>query len=104
MRRLRQVDMAPARTAPRLYGAEVYRVRERKDEMINDKSELMADVWVCHRCKYVISNLEMQLLRFDVGCPRCFTSLANFTLRPTAEDSVNRDRGDESVPVGKRVL
>lgn len=33
----------------------------------------------CDTCGYIIPDIQMTLVRFDFGCPRCTNSFANFT-------------------------
>ena len=40
------------------------------------------DVWQCPYCKYVVTDTEMQYFRYNYGCPRCFTSFAEFVFKP----------------------
>ena len=45
------------------------------------------DTWRCPNpgCQYVITDTEMQVVRYDFGCPRCKTPLANFILKLAKE-------------------
>lgn len=42
------------------------------------------DTWQCPMCEYVITDVAMQALRFDVGCPSCRCSLAKFIPQPVS--------------------
>ncbi len=54
------------------------------------------DVWRCPNpsCKYILTDTEMQLLRYDYGCPKCKTPLGKFISKPAESPnvSINHDK------------
>jgi len=57
------------------------------------------DAWECPRCGFMISDVELQHVRFDFGCPRCKMSFGQFTERPAKiESTVELDEVLETTP------
>lgn len=40
---------------------------------------LRKESYKCHRCGQLITAIEMESLKYDVGCPKCGGSLVNFS-------------------------
>jgi hypothetical protein len=38
-------------------------------------------IWICPKCGYQMSDLEMNHVRFDYGCPRDNVSFSEFNVR-----------------------
>lgn len=47
------------------------------------------DYWECFKCGYRITNIAMQTLKYDLGCPRCKRSLGQFI--PKIEEKGDKD-------------
>lgn len=39
--------------------------------------------WLCSSCDYRMTDVEMNAVRLDYGCPRCNNSFENFNLKVT---------------------
>ena len=52
------------------------------------------DTWKCPLCGYIIMDAEMQMFRFDYGCPRCGLGFGYFIPQPAESLSESFEVGD----------
>jgi DNA-directed RNA polymerase subunit RPC12/RpoP len=55
--------------------------------MHNEPLDLSKKMYYRCRCGYILSYLEVELCRFDFGCPRCKRSFEDLSLRDKVPDS-----------------